>query len=163
MSERKTKFTFQFSKRVRAFQTSREKRVKFCMQLRILSWKIYIFDQSKSLLNENHLDQNFEMSRFLDSQEFLENSREISLLDLDLEANSFHFSLSISILRNFHFTFHSRSRSQGIFISLFILEMSETDFHFTFHFSKWVNKIFISLFTSRTSNIHSRRTLQVSE
>ena len=129
------------------------------MQLRILSWKIYIFDQSKSLLNENHLDQNFEMSRFLDSQEFLENSREISLLDLDLEANSFHFSLSISILRNFHFTFHSRSRSQGIFISLFILEMSETDFHFTFHFSKWVNKIFISLFTSRTSNIHSRRTL----
>ena len=129
------------------------------MQHRILSWKIYIFDQSKSLLNENHLGQNFEMSRFLDSQEFLENSREISLLDLDLEANSFHFSLSISILRNFHFTFHSRSRSQGIFISLFILEMSETDFHFTFHFSKWVNKIFISLFTSRTFNIHSRRTL----
>ena len=90
---------------------------------------------------------------------FLENSREISLLDLDLEAFSIHFSLSISILRHFHFTFHSRSRYQGIFISLFILEMSETDFHFTFHFSKWVNQIFISLFTSRTFNIHSRRTL----
>ena len=90
---------------------------------------------------------------------FLENSREISLLDLDLEAFSIHFSLSISILRHFHFTFHSRSRYQGIFISLFILEMSEPDFHFTFHFSKWVNQISISLFTSRTSNIHSRRTL----
>lgn len=91
---------------------------------------------------------------------FLENSREISLLDLDLEAFSIHFSLSISILRHFHFTFHSRSRYQGIFISLFILEMSEPDFHFTFHFSKWVNQISISLFTSRTSNIYSRRTLQ---
>ena len=90
---------------------------------------------------------------------FLENSREISLLDLDLEAFSIHFSLSISILRHFHFTFHSRSRYQGIFISLFILEMSEPDFHFTFHFSKWVNQISISLFTSRTSNIYSRRTL----
>ena len=32
-------------------------------------------------------------------------------------------------------------------------------FHFTFHFSKRVNQIFISLFTSRTFNIHSRRTL----
>ena len=70
-----------------------------------------------------------------------------------------HFSLSTSILRHFHFTFHSRSRYQGIFISLFILEMSEPDFHFTFHFSKWVNQISISLFTSRTSNIHSRRAL----
>ena len=90
---------------------------------------------------------------------FLENSREISLLDLDLEAFSIHLSLSISILRHFHFTFHSRSRYQGIFISLFILEMSEPNFHFTFHFSKWVNQISISLFTSRTSNIHSRRTL----
>ena len=90
---------------------------------------------------------------------FLENSREISLLDLDLEAFSIHFSLSISILRHFHFTFHSRSRYQGIFISLFILEMSEPDFHFTFHFSKWVNQISISLFTSWTSNIHSCRAL----
>ena len=69
----------------------------------------------------------------------------------------FHFSISIS--RHFHFTFHSRSRSWDIFISLFILEMGEPDFYFTFHFSKWVNQIFISLFTSRTSNIHSRRTL----
>merc|ERR1712074_12318 len=33
-------------------------------------------------------------------------------------------------------------------------------FHFTFHFSKRVNQIFISLFTSRTFNIHSRRTLE---
>ena len=62
-------------------------------------------------------------------------SREISLLDL--EAFSIHFSLSISILRHSHFTFHSRSRYQGIFISLFILEMSEPDFHFTFHFSNF--------------------------
>ena len=58
---------------------------------------------------------------FLDSREFLENSREISLLDLDLEAFSFHFSL---------------------------LEKSESDFHFTFHFPKRVILIFISLFTS---------------
>ena len=63
----------------------------------------------------------------------LENSREISLLDLDLEAFSFHFSL---------------------------LEKSESDFHFTFHFSKRMKQIFISLFTSRTFNIHSRRTLE---
>ena len=62
----------------------------------------------------------------------LENSREISLLDLDLEAFSFHFSL---------------------------LEKSESDFYFTFHFSKRVKQIFISLFTSRTFKIHSRRTL----
>ena len=96
---------------------------------------------------------------FLNSQEFLENSREISLLALDLEAFSFHFSLSISISRHFHFTFHSRSRTQGICISLFILEMSESDFHFTFHFSnkKW-KRIFFT-FTSRTFNIHSRWTL----
>ena len=59
----------------------------------------------------------------------------------------FHFSISIS--RHFHFTFHSRSRFQGIFISLFILEMSEPDFHFTFHFSKWVKAFQISLFFSR--------------
>ena len=52
-----------------------------------------------------------------------------------------HFSIS----RHFHFTFHSRSRSWAIFISLFILEMSEPDFHFTFHFSKWVSQIFFSL------------------
>ena len=99
------------------------------------------------------------MSGFLDSQEFLENSREISLLVLDLDAFSFHFTFSISILSNFHFTFHSQSRLQGFFISLFILEMSELDFHFTFHFSKWVKQIFISLFTSWTSNINSCRTL----
>ena len=96
--------------------------------------------QRRSLQDEKHLDQNLRifliLKNFLNSEEFLENSREISLLDLDLEAISFHFSFSISILRHFHFTFHSRSRYQGIFISLFILEMSETDFHFTFHFSK---------------------------
>ena len=60
--------------------------------------------------------RNFEFSRIL------ENSREISLLDLDLEVFSFHFSL---------------------------LEKSESDFYFTFHFSKRVNQISISLFTSR--------------
>jgi len=108
------------------------------------------------------MHKRLKFSEFLDSQEFLENSREISLLALDLEAFSFHFSFSISILSHFHFTFHSRSRLQGFFISLFILEMSEPDFHFTFHFSKWVNQIFISFFTSRTSNIHSRRTLSQS-
>ena len=59
---------------------------------------------------------------FLKKFSILENSREISLLDLDLEAFSFHFSL---------------------------LEKSESDFYFTFHFSKRVNQIFISLFTSR--------------
>ena len=88
--------------------------------------------------------KSLKLSGFLDSREILENSREISLLDLDLEAFLFHFSFSISILSYFHFTFHSRSRLQGFFISLFILEMSEPDFHFTsrnewsrfsFHFS----------------------------
>ena len=118
--------------------------------------------------NCNHSDMQFEETLgnaqwvnqfFLNSQEFLENSREISLLALDLEAFSFHFSLSISISRHFHFTFHSRSRIQGICFSLFILEMSESDFHFTFHFSnkKW-KRIFFT-FTSRTFNFHSRRTL----
>ena len=109
-----------------------------------MSWQIHIFDKSKSLLNENHFDQNFKISQ---SQEFLENSREISLLDLNLEAISFHFSFSI--LRLFHFTFHSRSRSQGIFISLFILEMSERKTKFTFQFSKRVKAYQISLFFSR--------------
>ena len=65
----------------------------------------------------------------------LENFFPISLLDLDLKAFSFHFSLSI--LSHFHFTFHFRSLSQGIFISLFILKMSEPDFYFTFHFSNF--------------------------
>ena len=61
---------------------------------------------------------------FFSFREFqiLENSQEISLLDLGLEAFSFHFSL---------------------------LEKSESDFYFNFHFSKRVNQIFISLFTSR--------------
>ena len=79
----------------------------------------------------------------------------------------------ISDSREFSRNFTSRSRSRGIFISLFtsrkewirfsfhfsLLEKSESDFHFTFHFSKRVNQILISLFTSRTFNIHSRRTL----
>ena len=102
---------------------------------------------------------NLKKSEFLGSQEFLENSREISLLDLDLEAFSFHFSFSISIFSHFHFTFHSRSRSKGFFISLLILEMSEPDFHFTLHFSKWVKQILISLFISRTSNTQLGHTL----
>ena len=66
----------------------------------------------------------------------LENFFPISLLDLDLEAFSFHFSLSISILSNFHFTFHSRSRFQGILISLFILEISESISDFTLFLEK---------------------------
>ena len=57
----------------------------------------------------------------------------------------FHFSIS----RHFHFTFHSRSRFQGIFISLFTLEMSERKNKFTFHFSKRVKAFQISLFFSR--------------
>ena len=69
----------------------------------------------------------------------------------------FHFL--ISILRHFQFTFYSRSRFWDIFISLFTLDLDIKAFSFHFSFSKWVNQIFISLFTSRTSNIHSRRTL----
>ena len=81
------------------------------------------------------------------------------ILDLDFEVFSFHFSFSISISRHFHFTFHSRNEWNWFSFHFSLLEMSEPDFHFTFHFSKWVNQISISLFTSRTSNIHSRRTL----
>ena len=81
--------------------------------------------------------KSLKFSGFLDSREILENSREISLLDLDLEAISFHFSFSISILRHFSFTSHSWSRYRGILISLFILKMSEPDYHFTFHFSNF--------------------------
>ena len=58
------------------------------------------------------------------------------------------------VLENFHF---SRSRSRGIFISL--ITSGKDWIRFSFHFSKKVNQIFISLFTSRTFNIHSRRTL----
>ena len=58
---------------------------------------------------------------FLNSEEFLENSREISLLDLDLEAFSFHFSFSkwgngkqnspFNSRKEWkHFRFHSFSR-----------------------------------------------------
>ena len=74
----------------------------------------------------------------------LENYFEISLLDLDLEAFSFHFSFSISISRPFHFTFHSRSRFQGILISLFILEISESISDFTLFLEKkeWKIPIF---------------------
>ena len=81
----------------------------------------------------------------------LENSREISLLDLDLEAFSFHFSLLEKSESDFYFTFHFSKRVNQIFISLFtsrkewirfsfhfsLLEKSETDFHFTFHFSNF--------------------------
>ena len=65
----------------------------------------------------------------------LENSREISLLDLDLEVFSFHCHFSISISSHFYFTFISRSRSKVIFFSLLLLERGEWDFFFTFHFS----------------------------
>ena len=53
----------------------------------------------------------------------LENSREISLLDL--EAFSFHFHFSISISSHLYFTFISRSRYQVILFSLELLEKSE--------------------------------------
>ena len=76
---------------------------------------------------------NLQESRF---SRILENYFEISLLGLDLEAFSFHFSLSISISRPFHFTFHSRSRFQGILISLFILEISESISDFTLFLEK---------------------------
>ena len=67
-------------------------------------------------------------------------SREFSRILL-----TFHFS----ILRHFHFTFPSWSRFHGIFISLFILEMSEWKTKFTFQFSKRVKAFQISLFFSR--------------
>ena len=72
---------------------SREKRVKLCMKFCILSWKIYSFDKSKSLLNENHVHQNFKISWF--------------------------FRISWEFWTNFT----SRSRSRGNFISLFILDL----------------------------------------
>ena len=87
----------------------------------------------------------------------LENSREISLLDLDLEAFSFHFSLLEKSESYFYFTFHFSKRVNQIFISLFTSRKERIKF--SFHFSKRVKQIFISLFTSRTFNIHSRRTL----
>ena len=81
----------------------------------------------------------------------LENSREISLLDLDLEAFSFHFSLLEKSESDFYFTFYFSKRVNQISISLFtsrkewirfsfhfsLLEKSESDFHFTFHFSNF--------------------------
>ena len=92
----------------------------------------------------------------------LENSREISLLDLDLEAFSFHFSLLEKSEWDFYFIFHFSKRVNQIFISLFtsrkewirfsihfsLLENSESDFQFTFHFSKRVNQIFTSHFSN---------------
>ena len=87
--------------------------------------------QRRSLQDEKHLDQN--LGIFL----ILKNFSRI--------LEKFHFSISIS--RHFHFTFHSRS--QGIFISLFILEMSERKTKFTFQFSKRVKAFQISLFFSR--------------
>ena len=77
------------------------------------------------------------------SQEFskiLENSREISLLDLDLEAFSFHFSLSISISRHFHFTFHSRNEWKEKQIHFSFLEKSESISDFTLFLEKkeWI-------------------------
>ena len=89
--------------------------------------------QRRSLQDEKHLDQN--LGIFL----ILKNFSRI--------LEKFHFSISIS--RHFHFTFHSRSRFQGIFISLFTLEMSERKNKFTFHFSKKVKAFQISLFFSR--------------
>ena len=121
-------------------------------KLPVIYWfrnNLLSYSRVKVCKMKNIQTKSLKFSGFLDSQEFLENSREISLLNLDLEAFSFHFSFSISILSHFHFTFHSRSRSQGFFISLFILEMSEPDFHFTFHFSDKVKEINLSLFTSR--------------
>ena len=77
------------------------------------------------------LSSNLRESRF---SRILKNYFEISLLNL--EAFSFHFSFSISISRPFHFTVHSRSRFQGIFISLFILEISVSISDFTLFLEK---------------------------
>ena len=54
------------------------------------------------------------------------------------------------------------SQSWSIFISLFILEMSEPDFQFTFHLSKKMKEIYfsLSLLGLPLSKIHSRRTLR---
>ena len=72
-----------------------------------------------------------------------------SLVSREFSRIFFQFHFSISISGHFHFTFHSRSRFQGIFISLFTLEMSERKNKFTFHFSKRVKAFQISLFFSR--------------
>ena len=95
-----------------------------CRQKGGLGFKIFLFFWFSRI-------KRYWVFKVLCFQKFLENSREISLLDLDLEAFSIHFSFSIS--RHFNF----------------ILEKSEPYFHFTSHFSKRVNHIFISLFTSR--------------
>ena len=130
--------------------------VFFCHQF---WWKFWWFEEIGEFLSDENITNSGDENSFQFFVSFCHHfsvtceslvSREFSRVLL-----TFHFLISIS--RHFHFTFHSRS--QGIFISLFILEMSETDFHFTFHFSKLVNQIFISLFTSQTFNIHSRRTL----
>ena len=76
-------------------------------------------------------------------------SREFSRIIL-----KFHFSISIS--RHFHFTFHSRSRFQGLFISLFILDLDFKAFSFHFSLSKWVKGKQISLFISRKEWKHFR-------
>ena len=75
-----------------------------------------------------------------------------SLVSREFSRNLLTFHFSISISRRFHFTFHSQSRSQGIFISLFILEKSERKTKLIFHFSKRVKAFQISLFFSRKKN-----------
>ena len=69
-----------------------------------------------------------------------------SLVSREFSRIFFQFHFSISISGHFHFTFHSRSRFQGIFISLFTLEMSERKKRFTFHFSERVKAFQILLF-----------------
>ena len=84
--------------------------------------------QRRSLQNEKHLDRNLRifliLKNFLNSEEFLENSREISLLDLDLEAFSFHFSFSKRVNQIFSSLFTSRKKWKRFFFSLSLLELS---------------------------------------
>ena len=104
-----------------------------------IRWTVTYWFRNSFLLNEKCLYKNLKI--FLMSW-FFRIYQEFSRI-----LEKFHFSISIS--RHFHFTFHSRSRFQGIFISLFTLEMSERKNKFTFHFSKRVKAFQISLFFSR--------------
>ena len=74
---------------------------------------------------------NLRESRF---SRILENSFDVSLLNL--EAFSFHFSFLISIPRHFHFTFHSRNEWMENKIHFSILEKSESISDFTLFLEK---------------------------
>ena len=108
----------------------------------LTSFTILQHSRAKRLQNEKSLDQNLKNLNF---QEFLENSQEISLLDLDLEAFSFHFSFSKRVNQIFSSLFTSRKKWKRFIFHFSLLEKSEPDFYFTFHFSEKVKEIYFSL------------------